>query len=576
MLPEEKELYGVRIDEEPLQDILDSVLTGFDLPEKDCPVCGTRMVRDGQDIPFETFLGVPEDPKTPDIDLNFSGENQSQIHDYIRELFGYNKAFRAGTILTSKDKTSYAIVKDYFAFDNERRLASGLEGIEHTKAEIESLSYQITGSKRSSSQHPGGIVVVPKDHEIYEVTPVQYPGDSKDRTWMTTHFDYHSFEKNLFKLDVLGHDDPTVIRYLMGYVHEFPELFPFDDALNIPVSDHNLFMLMNNTKIIGCTPQDILSNVATYGISEFGTSFVRGLLEKAKPTTFAELIKVSGLSHGTDVWQNNAEALISGTAMYLGKKLPKIDFKDIIGCRDDIMTDLIAFGVPAPLAFKVMEFVRKGKPSKEEEKWSEFVEELSKYPKVPTWYIWSCTRIKYMFPKAHATAYVVMALRIAWFKLYRPIFFYSAVLSKKMVAWDVDTFIAGTGAIRSELEALKIKPQAERKPKDENLITTLELALEMSVRGMKFLNVDLYKSDAVDFRVSEDKNGLYIPFAAIDGLGAEVAKSIINAREERPFKTKTDFKNRTKVSTTIFNRLEELGVFGDLPNDNQLSFDLGL
>ena len=300
------------------------------------------------------------------------------------------------------------------------------------------------------------------------------------------------------------------------------------------------------------------------------------MLEKAKPTTFAELIKVSGLSHGTNVWNDNAESLITGTAKDLGKTLPKIDFKDIIGCRDDIMTDLIAYGVPAPLAFKIMEFVRKGNPSKEEAKWNEYVDELSKYPKIPRWYIWSCSRIKYMFPKAHATAYVVSALRIAWFKLYRPIFFYSAILSKKMVAWDVDAFIAGTGAIKEELEALKIKPQNERKPKEEDLITTLELALEMTVRGMKFLNVNLYKSEATDFKVSEDKNGLYIPFAAIDGLGGEVAKSIIQAREERPFQTKTDFKNRTKVSSTIFNRLEELGVFGDLPNDNQISFDLGL
>ena len=576
MLPDEKKKYGVRNDEEELQPLLEDVLTGFDLKDMNCPVCGTLLERDGQDIPFETFLGVPEDPKTPDIDLNFSGENQGAIHNYIRDVFGQSKAFRAGTILTCKDKTSYAIVKDYFEFNNDRRMKAGLDIENHTKAEVEALSNQITGSKRSSSQHPGGIVVVPSDHEIYEVTPVQYPGDSKDRSWMTTHFDYHSFEKNLFKLDVLGHDDPTVIRYLMKYVKKYPELFPFDDALNIPVNDHNLFMLMNNTKIINCLPQDICSNVATYGVSEFGTPFVRGLLEKAKPTTFAELIKVSGLSHGTDVWNDNAEALISGTAKDMGRPLPKIDFKDIIGCRDDIMTDLISFGVPAPLAFKIMEFVRKGKPSKDEVQWDAFVEELHKYPKVPQWYIWSCSRIKYMFPKAHATAYVVMALRIAWFKLYQPIFFYSAILSKKMTAWDVEVMVNGTAAIRNELDELKSKPQNERKAKEDDLITTLELALEMTVRGMKFRNVNLYESEAEDFKVSDDKQSLYIPFAAIDGLGGEVAKSIITARNEKPFTTKSDFKARTRVSSTLFQRLEELGVFGDMPEDNQISLDLGI
>ncbi|MBR4237371.1 PolC-type DNA polymerase III [bacterium] len=571
MTKEEKEKYGIRKDEEKIVPILDKVLTGFDLPDHACPVCGTKLERDGHDIPFETFLGVPEDPKTPDIDLNFSGENQGTIHEYIREIFGMTKAFRAGTILTCMDKTAYAIVRDYFTDKNENRAKEGLEPIHHKKAEIEALSFKIIGSKRTSSKHPGGIVVVPVDHEIYEVTPVQYPGDSKDKSWKTTHFDYHSFEKNLFKLDILGHDDPTVLRYLMKYVQKYPKDFPFSDAMDIPVNDFSLYQLMNNTKGIKCNPSDICSNVATYGISEFGTSFVRGLLEEAKPSTFAELVKVSGLSHGTDVWNDNAQDLISGKA----KGLPnvKVDFKDIIGCRDDIMVDLISYGVPADLAFKTMEFVRKGKPLQDENKWNGFIEKLSQYP-IPNWYIWSCSKIQYMFPKAHATAYVIMALRIAWFKLYRPIFFYSAILSKKMVAYDVQVMTQGPAQIKAELENLKSKPQVERKNKDDDLITTLELCLEMTMRGYKFYMVDLEKSEAVDFAVSEDKNGLYIPFGAIDGCGQTVAQSIIDARNEKPFTTKNDFMDRTRVSKTIFKKLEDFGVFGKLPDDNQMTLDL--
>ena len=571
MTADEKQKYGIRKDEEKLIPVLDKVLTGYDLPNYACPVCGQKLERDGHDIPFETFLGVPEDPKTPDIDLNFSGENQGAIHEYIREIFGVTKAFRAGTILTCKDKTSYAIVRDYFDHVNEQRAKLGLDAEYHKKAEIEALSCKINGSKRTSSQHPGGIVVVPVDHEIYEVTPVQYPGDSKDKSWKTTHFDYHSFEKNLFKLDILGHDDPTVLRYLMKFVQKYPKLFPFDDALNIPVNDFNLYQLMNNTKVIGCNPGDICSNVATYGVSEFGTSFVRGLLEEAKPSTFAELVKVSGLSHGTDVWNDNAQSLISGKA----KGLPKVDFKDIIGCRDDIMVDLISFGVPADLAFKTMEFVRKGKPTKDEDKWNGFVEKLKNYP-VPDWYLWSCSKIKYMFPKAHATAYVIMALRIAWFKLYRPIFFYSAILSKKMVAYDVQIMSGGPAVIKAELERLKAIPSFEKKQKDEDLITTLELSLEMTMRGYKIYMVNLEKSEATDFAVSDDLMGLYLPFGAVDGCGQTVAQSIVDARDIKAFTTKNDFMNRTQVSKTVFKKFEDYGVFGNLPDDNQISLDLGI
>ena len=568
---EEKNKYGIRPDEEQYQELLQNTQSGFDLPDANCPICGHLMDRDGHDIPFETFLGVPENPKTPDIDLNFSGENQGQIHNYIRELFGYTKAFRAGTILTCQSKIAFAIVRDYFDQINERREKEGLDKIEHRKAEIEALAQGITECKKSSSQHPGGIVVVPMDHEVYEVTPVQYPGDSTDRSWMTTHFDYHTFEKNFFKLDVLGHDDPTVIRYLMRYVQKYPHLFPFKDAFHIPVNDHKVYQMMNDTTVLGVQPQDINTPVATYGISEFGTSFVRGLLEETRPKTFAGLVKISGLSHGTDVYQNNAQDLLKGA-----NGMPKIPFDQIIGCRDDIMLDLISFGTPADKAFSTMEFVRKGNAPKDPEKWAKIVDDLSVYPNIPKWYIMSCSKIKYMFPKAHAVAYIIMALRIAWFKLYQPIFFYSAIMSKKMTSYSIEVMVGGVARIKEELQRLNSIPQNDRKQKEEDLITTLELALEMTVRGYKFYNVNLYKSDATDFAVSDDLSGLYMPFTAIDGLGEASAQTIVDARKEGAFETIKDFQQRCQVSSTNFEKMRDLGVFDGMQEDDQLTLDLGI
>ena len=328
--------------------------------------------------------------------------------------------------------------------------------------------------------------------------------------------------------------------------------------------------MMNNTTILGVQPQDINSQVATYGISEFGTNFVRGLLEEARPTSFAELVKVSGLSHGTDVWSNNAQDLLKGA-----NGQPKIPFKDIIGCRDDIMTDLIKYGVPSGLAFSTMEFVRKGSAPESPDKWQGIVSDLNPY-KIPKWYLDSCSKIKYMFPKAHATAYIIMALRIAWFKLYRPIYFYSAVMSKKMTAYSVEVMTGGIARIKEELQRLNNIPAQDRKVKDDDLITTLELALEMNVRGMKFYNVDLYKSEAQDFAVKEDLSGLYMPFVAIDGLGGASAQSIVDARKDGPFETQKDFMKRCQVSTTNFDKMKELGVFKGMPEDNQLTLDLGI
>ena len=568
---EEKKIYGIRKDEEPFQKDLNEVLSGYDLPDKNCPCCGTLMIRDGHDIPFETFLGVKEKPKTPDIDLNFSGDNQGQIHNYIRELFGETKAFRAGTILTCKSNVSFAIVRDYYDQINLERQKRGMSTIKISKAKIDALAQHIIEVKKSSSQHPGGIVVVPEDHEVYEVTPVQYPGDSTDRNWKTTHFDYHTFEKNFFKLDVLGHDDPTVIRYLMKFVKEHPEEFPFTNAKDIPVNDHKVYQMMNDTKVLNILPQDINSPVATYGISEFGTSFVRGLLEVVRPSTFAELVKVSGLSHGTDVWNNNAEEL------FLGKGIEKhpLPLKTIIGCRDDIMLDLINFGVPSKTAFSAMESIRKGVGPKKPKDWQKLLEDLSQYD-IPKWYINSCAKISYLFPKAHATAYIIMALRIAWFKLYKPIYFYSAIMSKKMVSFDIEAMVGGAETVKERLQELRNMPISERKVKDEDLMTTLELALEMIARGMKFYNVDLNKSKAKDFAVAEDGSGLYLPFIAIDGLGENSALSIVKARNEKPFDTQKDFKDRCQVNATNFEKMKELGMFNGMAEDNQLTLDLGI
>lgn len=565
MTPAEKEKYGIRPDEENFQAILDEIDSGFDLPDAKCPICGSDLIGDGHNIPFETFLGFPGKPKTPDIDLNFSSENQGIIHNYIRELFGEERAFRAGTILTISDKTTYAIVSDYFQ-DMDRKHGSITP---HRKAEIEALSMRISEIKKSSSQHPGGIVVVPADHEIYEVTPIQYPGDSTDKSWKTTHFEYHTFEDNLFKLDALGQDDPTVMKYLMTLVHAHQSEFPFDNPADIQIKDQKIYRLMSETEVINVTPSDIKSKVASYGISEFGTDFVRDLLENTRPKNFGELIKVSGLSHGTNLWKGNAQDLIEGKTKEFSTKIP---FKKVIGCRDDIMINLINVGVPSDIAFQIMEFCRKGKALVDKQKWRGFVEILEKY-KMPAWYIWSCSKIKYLFPKAHAVAYVISALRIAWFKVYKPLYFYSALFSKKLDTFDIDTMVGGSIAIKDELDNLLSLSKFEAKAKQQNLITTFQLALEMCVRGFKFYTVNLYKSQVHDFALSEDGTGLYLPFCAIDSLGDACGQSIIDARNEKPFSTQDDFMKRTKTSKTIFERMKSLGMFEGIPENNQISWD---
>ncbi|MFA7107015.1 MAG: PolC-type DNA polymerase III, partial [Candidatus Izemoplasmatales bacterium] len=506
---EEKQLYGETEFEKENSDVFENTDCGWDLPKAECPICSTHLIRDGHDIPFETFLGFKGD-KTPDIDLNFSGEYQSEVHEYIRKLFGTNYAFRAGTIGTCAAKTSFAMVKEYYNKLNLKRKKQGLEPVSVRHAEMARLAKGIEGSKRSSGQHPGGIVVVPNNRSIFDVTPIQYPGDSKDTNWKTTHYEYHSFENNLFKLDVLGHDDPTVIRYLMDLVKGNPQDFPFDNPKDIPVDDADVYGMLSGTEVLGLTSDDIMSDVASYGVPELGTSFVRGMLSESKPRSFADLVKISGLSHGTDVYYGNSQSLILGKNREFGK----IDFKDVIGCRDDIMVDLISFGLQPTLAFEIMEFVRKGKAITNLSKWASYADEMRKY-KVPEWYIWSCSKIKYMFPKAHATAYVLMAMRIAWFKLYQPIYFYSAYFSKRAVTFDVDVLYGGEDSIIEKLNEIKAKGK-DASNREQDLQTVLEVALEMVKRNLSFKPIDLYKSEVKDFVISDDKKSLILPLIVID------------------------------------------------------------
>jgi len=554
MTSEEKTKYGMSEEELAFQSLLDQVDSGFDLPSETCPKCNHELSKDGHAIPFETFLGFKGD-KVPDIDLNFSGDYQPVVHEYIRDIFGKNRAFRAGTISTVAEKTAYGYVKGYIEKKN----------LTMRKAEIEQRAMNITGVKRSTGQHPGGIVVVPNYKEIIDVTPFQYPADDTSSSWYTTHFDYHSFEDNLFKLDVLGHDDPTMIRYLMDYVKEHPIDFPFADARDIPINDPKLYELLNSTSIIGLDTNELGSDVASFGIPEMGTKFVRGMLRDSRPKSFADVVKVSGLSHGTDVWLNNAETLVTGK----NAKYGQIPFKEVIGCRDDIMVYLIENGMKDDIAFEISEFIRKGKAAKNPDKWSAY-KDIMRNKKIPEWYIWSAGQIKYMFPKAHATAYVMMAMRIAWFKLYKPILFYSAYFSKRATDFDVYAFSGGEDTIRRKMEEIDQKGNAAKET-EKRLYTVLEVALEMSLRGFRFLPIDIDKSDARDFVISNDEKGLIMPLVTIDGLGLKVAESVIQARKDGEFKSKDDVKERTSLSQTLFKKLDMLGCFDHLPDNAQLN-----
>ncbi|WP_055665149.1 DNA polymerase III subunit alpha [Desnuesiella massiliensis] len=518
---------------------------GFDLPDKQCPVCGEQLAKDGIDIPFETFLGFNGD-KEPDIDLNFSGEYQAKAHRYTEVIFGKGTTFKAGTIGTIAEKTAFGYVKKYF---EEKSLTVN-------KAEILRISKGCTGIKRTSGQHPGGIIVVPKGREIFEFCPVQHPADDPNSDIITTHFDYHSIDQNLLKLDILGHDDPTVIRMLQDITGVDPQKIPMDDK--------DTMSIFSSTKAIGVAPQQINSRVGSFGIPEFGTKFVRGMLLDTMPKTFMDLICISGLSHGTDVWLGNAKDLIdSGTINSIS---------EAVCTRDDIMVYLIKKGLPPNTAFKIMETVRKGKALKDP-KFPEY-EALMRECDVPEWYIDSCKKIKYMFPKAHAAAYVMMAFRIAWFKVHIPKAYYAAYFSIRAKAFDAEFMIFGKEKVKEKMKEIEMMGM-QALPKDKDMYDDLELVLEMYEREIEFLPIDLYKSHATKFLVEEE--GLRPPINSISGMGNVAAEGIYNAVQEatqtgKPIGSLEDLKKRAKIGNSAIDSLRKFGCLKGLPEKDQLSF----
>lgn len=515
-------------------------LCGFDLPDKDCPKCGHKLIKDGIDIPFETFLGFNGD-KEPDIDLNFSGEYQAKAHRYTEVIFGKGTTFKAGTVGTVADKTAYGYVKKYY----EER------GIPVSNAEVLRLSQGCTGIKRTTGQHPGGIIVVPKGREIYEFTPVQHPADDPNSDIITTHFDYHSIDQNLLKLDILGHDDPTMIRMLYDITGI--------DPTKVPLDDKETMSIFSSTKALGVTPEQIKSEVGSYGIPEFGTKFVRGMLVDTRPTTFDELIRISGLSHGTDVWLGNAQTLIEeGT----------VTLQDAICCRDDIMIYLIKMGLDPNKAFKIMETVRKGKALKDPEKWEGFKAAM-KEKNIPDWYIKSCEKIKYMFPKAHAAAYVTNAFRIAWFKVHKPAAYYTAYFTIRADEFDSDIMCYGEEKVKNKMKEIDLAGNSAT-TKDKNMYAILELVLEMYERGIKFLPIDLYASHATKFKMESDTE-IRPPLNSIPGLGTVAAEGIDEAKKDGKFMSIDDMKIRSKIGKSVVELLEKVGCLKGMSQSNQLS-----
>jgi len=516
--------------------------SGFDLPDRDCPECGTPLDKDGHDIPFETFLGFKGD-KVPDIDLNFSGDYQARAHAYTKVLFGDEYVYRAGTIATVAEKTAFGYVKK---FAEEK-------GWTLRNAEMARLVSGCTGIKRTTGQHPGGILVVPDYMDVYDFCPIQFPADDKNAEWRTSHFDFHAIHDNLLKLDILGHDDPTVIRMLQDLTGLDPKKIPTDDPQVMSLFSGTDALTIDPDNPV--TPDRIRSKTGTYGIPEFGTKFVRQMLEDTKPSTFSELLQISGLSHGTDVWLGNAQKLIHDGICKL---------KDVIGCRDDIMVYLIYAGLEPSFAFKIMESVRKGKGLTPE------MEEEMKKNKVPDWYIWSCKQIKYMFPKAHATAYVLMAVRIAYFKVHYPLEFYATYFSVRADDFDLEVMGKGYDAIKAKIQEIEDKGFAAA-PKEKALHTVLEMALEMTARGFKFLPLDLYKSHATKFQVIKEQNGLLPPFGALAGVGESAAKSIQEAAKQGEFLSVQDLQERSRVSKSVLELLEAHKCLTGLPETNQLT-----
>ena len=512
---------------------------GFDLPDKMCPECGTRLDKDGMDIPFETFLGFNGD-KEPDIDLNFSGEYQAKAHRYTEVIFGKGTTFKAGTVGTVAEKTALGYVKKYY----EERQAPV------STPDACRVAVGCTGIKRTTGQHPGGIIVVPKGREIFEFTPVQHPADDPDSDIITTHFDYHSIDQNLLKLDILGHDDPTMIRML----YDITGLNP----TKVPLDDKETMSIFSSTDALGVTPDQIHSKVGSFGVPEFGTKFVRGMLVDTKPTTFDELIRISGLSHGTDVWLGNAQTLIEEGTTTL---------QNSICCRDDIMIYLIKKGVPPNPSFKIMETVRKGKALKDPAKWEEY-KQLMKEHDVPDWYIKSCEKIKYMFPKAHAAAYVTNAFRIAWYKVHIPKAYYAAYFTIRADGFDSDVMCNGKERVKNKMKEIELKGNAASKT-DQDMYAVLELVIEFYERGLNFLPVDLYKSEATKFIVEND--GIRPPFNKVPGFGTVAAECLVEARKDGKFMSINDLKIRAKIGDKAIEVLKDTGCLNGMSQSNQLS-----
>ena len=514
--------------------------SGFDLPDKKCPKCGSLMCKDGQDMPFATFLGFNAD-KVPDIDLNFSDLNQASAHEYTKVLFGVDNVYRAGTIGTVADKTAFGYVKGYCEDKN----------VMMRTAEVERLAAGCTGVKRTTGQHPGGIVVVPDYMDVSDFTPFQFPADDPTSPWRTTHFDYHSIEEDLLKLDILGHSDPTQLRMIQDLTKT--------DILKVPMDDKDTMSIFTSTKALGVTNEQIMCPTGTLGIPEFGTPFTISMVSETKPTTFAELIKISGLSHGTDVWLGNAQELIKNNI---------VPFKEVIGCRDDIMVYLMYHGVAPIKAFKIMEFVRKGRASKDPETWQTHRKTMEEAG-IESWFIDSCQKIKYMFPKAHAAAYVISAFRIAWYKVHMPVYFYASWLTSKATDVDVETMIKGYDAIKSKIEDIQLKGY-EATNKEQGILESLKVCLEATARGIKFVPIELDKSNATVWNV-KDETSIYPPFASIDGLGDTVANNIVKERKKQNFLSIEDLQNRCKISTTLIDKMKSMKILDGMDESSQLS-----
>ncbi len=518
-------------------------MAGCDMPDKDCPVCGEKLCKDGFDIPFETFLGFKGD-KEPDIDLNFSGEYQSKAHKYTEVIFGYGQTFKAGTIGTLADKTAYGMVKHYF----EDRGKSKRPG------EINRLVQGCVGVRRTTGQHPGGIVVLPVGEDINSFTAVQHPANDVTTDIVTTHFDYHSIDHNLLKLDILGHDDPTMIRMLQDLTGV--------DPVTIPLDDKKVMSLFQSTEALGVTPEQLRGiKLGSLGIPEFGTPFAMQMLVDTKPQYFSDLVRIAGLSHGTDVWLGNAETLIKeGTAT----------ISTAICTRDDIMVYLIGMGLDPAMAFSIMENVRKGKVAKGKcDKWEGWKEEMKNH-NVPDWYIWSCEKIQYMFPKAHAAAYVMMAWRIAYCKIYYPLAYYTAFFSIRSKAFDYEKMCMGKEALEEEMDKLeKILDSKDKTPKDEDTYKDMKIVQEMYARGFEFTKIDLYKAKARDFQIIDGK--IMPAFTAIDKLGESCAVMIEDEAKQGQFFSKDDLRQRAKVPQTVMETMDRLGILEGMTQSNQLN-----